>query len=390
MINVTLFGSNSGNNLGDAAILGSILLNFKAYPFYFFVPTPKPDFVNLYKKINNVSAVDIHPLRSLSVRFLGATTLNALRKSQYVFICDGILFGKRLFDPSFNFLSNIFCLLPVLKALKLKLVIFAAGLGPFNSYLSTKMVKSVLNASELIMLRDDESISLVQNLKPDLKTIRVGDPAFINPVSPESVCQAILEKHEIENPENLIGVNLTNYLGSWVSCRFSKKDFVIKVSEHLRIAKEKSKLELLFISTHPMDNSINESVAELLGSKFLPAGNYLSHDIMALMKKLKLFVGMRFHSLVLASAVGIPVIGIKYAPKVESLLKLFNTPELCVHLDKIDCLAETIQMTMKNIDGIRQIQQIQVQKEKLLAQKAFDTFVEFTNSSPLAPKVENI
>ncbi|MCS6961725.1 MAG: polysaccharide pyruvyl transferase family protein [Deltaproteobacteria bacterium] len=381
----TLFGSNSGNNLGDAAILSSILWNYRNKGFKFLVPTPNPSFVNLYRHLGNVRAVDIHPLRTLSVRFLGLTTINALRNSNYSLICDGILFGKRLFNPSFNFLSNLYILLPVLKALKVRLVCFACGLGPFDSKLSRKMARAVLEYCDLLLLRDDESIRLAIDLLGNEKQIRierVGDCAFINPISPEHVAEKIFEIYGISG-HTLVGVNITSYLGSWVGARTRKEEFFSKLEKTLIDVKKAFDLQYVFFSTHPMDNKANNEVAARTSSIFIPAGKFLSHDIMSVMAKCSAFIGMRFHSLILAAAAGVPVLGIRYAPKVGSLLKMLGSENLLVEIDNIQDMGYPFRFLLNNLSSIKDSQQVAVNREKQLALKAFEIFEQYAQSEHL-------
>ncbi len=380
-LRITLLGSNSGNNLGDAAILSSILFNFRNDPFHFFVPTPKPDFVKLYKNLGNSTPIDIHPLRGLSIRFLGFPTIRAISNSEFTLICDGILFGKRLLDPSFNFLSNIYLLLPLLG--KSRLGLFCCGIGPFNSKLSKALARAVLNSCEFVFLRDEESISIYNDLTGRKDAVRVGDAAFINPVSEPEIGRLLLEGHGVKDfSTRFIGVNLTSYLGSWVGNSMNKEDFSRFIVDNLKAVKRKVGINLIFFSTHPMDDSVNQYVANQTEAVFVPAKTYLSHDVMAAMSLCELFVGMRFHSLVLASSVGVPVLGIAYAPKVRSLLRLLNSNDLIIEFDTLAALEESMIRALNNLHKIKERQQAAVFHEKQLAEKAFNLFREIAGVKP--------
>ena len=104
---ITLLGSNSGNNLGDAAILSSILehLTRELPGSEFIVPTTKPSFTNThYGHRYNVKAISMMPWTG-SIRFVGIPTFAALWKSDVALICDGILFGGWCCFPFFRLLS---------------------------------------------------------------------------------------------------------------------------------------------------------------------------------------------------------------------------------------------------------------------------------------------
>ena len=96
---ITLLGNNSGRNLGDAAIMSSILdMVAKELPdAEVLVPTLNPNFVSdNYAQKYNVKAVDVR-LRTLSLRLLGLPTFYSLLRSDIALICDGIIFGRKLF-----------------------------------------------------------------------------------------------------------------------------------------------------------------------------------------------------------------------------------------------------------------------------------------------------
>jgi polysaccharide pyruvyl transferase WcaK-like protein len=59
---------------------------------------------------------------------------------------------------------------------------------------------------------------------------------------------------------------------------------------------------------------------------------YSSEEIMGVMGRMKYFAGMRLHSLILASAMNVPCIGLAYAPKVRHFMDLMGTPEALIEL----------------------------------------------------------
>jgi polysaccharide pyruvyl transferase WcaK-like protein len=70
----------------------------------------------------------------------------------------------------------------------------------------------------------------------------------------------------------------------------------------------------------------------MVNGKVLTNTTYLSHDIQAVLKRCGLLVGMRFHSIVLASSVETPVIGLIYAPKVRGYLRLLQCEDYGLEL----------------------------------------------------------
>ena len=61
----------------------------------------------------------------------------------------------------------------------------------------------------------------------------------------------------------------------------------------------------------------------------------------------KLVIGVRLHSLIMASAVGTPIVGIDYAPKVRGFIESIDWTEHCCHLRDL-----RIEKLQDLIDGI--------------------------------------
>ena len=111
---ITLLGNNSGRNLGDAAILSSILhqINSLLPKAKFFVPATHIEWIQKnYEAKYNAKALNVMPW-TLSIRLLGLPTMIAIAKSDTVFICDGIIFGKKILNPAFNYLITLLFLIP--------------------------------------------------------------------------------------------------------------------------------------------------------------------------------------------------------------------------------------------------------------------------------------
>jgi polysaccharide pyruvyl transferase WcaK-like protein len=122
---ITLLGNNSGRNLGDMAIMSSIMesLSKRLPNAEFYVPTIKPEWVRKhYGDRYNVKAINVMPW-TLSLRLLGLPTLRCLAKSDVALICDGIIFGKKLFNPAFNYLITLVFLVPLARLLDRKSVV---------------------------------------------------------------------------------------------------------------------------------------------------------------------------------------------------------------------------------------------------------------------------
>lgn len=368
---VTLLGNNSGRNLGDGAILSSILesltKNLKDVSFYapaVFHQWMQKNYENKY----NLKAVDVMPWTG-SIRLLGIPTIKCFLKSDVALICDGIIFGKKLLNPAFNYLITLFFLAPIAKICKCKLVCFNCGIGPFPSKLSKMMAKFLLNNCDLIMFRENDSRELAKEIGVEKEILLTGDSAFINPVSSDDVAIKILkEKFNIDKETPLFGVNVTSYMDSWLKKDEKIKDkneFLLMISDSVKEACKNlnQNIKPIIFSTQPMDEEVCNFVAKNCNGIVVDNSNYLSHDIQAIMRRCKILVGMRFHALILASAVKTPIVGLIYAPKVRGYMRHLNSPELSLELAQItkDSLTKTLVYAWENSEKIQKNQQEKIE-----------------------------
>jgi len=332
--NILLLGSNSGNNLGDAAILSGILDSVsKVLPeAEFVVPSHKPKFINEnYGKEFNVKGISFNPW-TFSIRFLGFTTFKAMKKADIAMICDGIIFGKNIFNPLFNYLNTLVFLVPWAKITNTKLVCYSCGIGPFRSKLERVLAKFLINNCDLVIMRDNDSKKLAQDIGVTKDIHVTGDPAFVNPVNDQKRAIEVMKENNINPEYPILGINVTKYIDGWLGKDEKVEDrenFLNMLSDGINSAKEKinENIQTVLFSTHPMDEGFCRELASKTAGNVIDNSRYLSHDIQAVMRESRLFIGMRFHSVVLSTAVGVPVIALIYAPKVKGMMRLMESGE---------------------------------------------------------------
>ena len=96
------------------------------------------------------------------------------------------------------------------------------------------------------------------------------------------------------------------------------------------------------------------------------------------MKRCDVFMGMRFHSLVLASAVEVPIIGLVYAPKVRGFMRLMECENFSLELANITPagLQEVTVHAWKNKAQLKMQQKKVVDELKAGARQAARTVAE--------------
>jgi polysaccharide pyruvyl transferase WcaK-like protein len=348
---ITLLGNNSGRNLGDAAILSAIMdsISQDAPETKFYVPSIAPKWImNHYGKRYNVEALDVMPWTG-SIRLLGIPTMRAMAKSDAALICDGIIFGKKFFNPTFNFLITLLFLAPWAKLVGCKLICHNCGIGPFPVTGSKWAARVVMNMSSLVTLRETESEAFAKDLGVKTEIKVTGDAAFLNPVSSKERGLEVMQAEGISETKPKMAVNVTSYLDTWLEKGervSSKEEFLDILADGIKRAQQsvQEEFEPVVFCTQPMDEEFSESFARKIGAKIVANSKYLSHDMQAVMRECGLMLGMRFHSCVLASAVDVPVVGLIYAPKVRGYMRFMNCAEYGLEL--ADLNAEKLGATL--------------------------------------------
>ncbi len=234
-----------------------------------------------------------------------------------------------------------------------KVMLYANGIGPINKENNKVKCRKILNTVDVITVRDERSMKVIEELgisKPKIKL--TADPVFLLNKS-ENIDQII---NEIGNDRYFC-----------ISIRNSK---VLNESFEKNLAKAidnicyKYQLTPVFIPLQKTDIKICEDTREHISVKSIILPSALApSDIMAVVAKGCMAVGMRLHMLIYAAAVAVPIVGIVYDPKVSGFMEYahqslyvndFEATEniLFEMLDRCFLNAETIKKDLEEIKEI--------------------------------------
>lgn len=381
MATITLLGSNSGRNAGDAAILAAImgsLSDVMGPDTAFEVPTTHPQFVDgNYSDQFRVKGISVMPWTG-SIRLLGIPTFRSIARTDAVMITDGIIFDVKLFNPLFNFLITLIFLVPWAKLLGKKVICYSVGIGPLESFWGRTFARWVGNASDLIMVRDEDSLKLFREIGVQKEIHLTADAVFSNWGVPASEVERILLKNDLKtaaSENRLLGVNVTRYVDMWLKKSekvSSKESFLPSFAKVLADLKGDLGLEPIIFITQVMDADFGRKLSQFVADELKKRGCepaeapkvisnevYTNHELLGVASRCRLLVGMRVHSLIIAAQSGTPVVGLVYAPKVRSFLKQLNTPEWAFELAELspDKLKSALEEAWNQYQAIQESQQ---------------------------------
>lgn len=321
---VFIFGWYGTETVGDKAILGGIL-NYYQEKF-----NGRIEFIigSLYPFITHRTCKELN----IDAKVVSTSNLDLLRysaSSDEVVMGGGPLMDlNELYVPYIGF--------KVAKKFGKKTTIFGCGIGPLKTQLFSKVVKEICQLSDDTKLRDRKSIEIFDNYNFDKQATFFGDPAkgFIKKTG----------DNFIEEKENI----LSCYLRDWTFEYFlgERKDFdekkmLFELSIANLIKKEADKLNVDRIEFHHMHNFVvgsdDRDFSRYFVDKYFQDDNRVFinkklstvDSIVQVMKKSKLNICMRFHSVLFAHTLNTNFVAIDYTlgGKIHLFLEEMNMLE---------------------------------------------------------------
>lgn len=339
---ITLLGSSSGRNSGDAALIAAIMDGIDracGRRLTYDIPTIRPAYIRHHYP-NQTRPVGMMPWHG-ALRMLGLPTIRALLRADAVIIFDAVLFDRSLFNPLFNFLSSLHLLLPLASRRGIPIIGYNVGAGPVHTPAGRRMLKAVADCMAFITVRDQDSLDLLQEVGTTNPRIRLMADAALNaPAMSPAEVNPIFHAAGIEPGQPKLGVNVNRYLDTWASANrtsMGREAFLNSFAEALAGFHREVAVPIVFVTTQHHDFEITEALR-----RRLPAGiptaliDNRKHDhaaIKGVLRHLDLLCGMRLHSLILASSELTPVVGITYQPKVAYYFRELGLGERTLSFD---------------------------------------------------------
>jgi len=233
--------------------------------------------------------------------------LNALNQSD-VFIWG----GGSLMQDSTSIASPIYYagLMALAQQRGLKTIAWAQGIGPLNKSLTRWLTKQALLGCDAISVRDTASAQLLNSWQ--IKSIIAPDPVWAlksaAPTQLEQINQdcvaVVLRSHPLLTKDRL--------------------NTIIKALHNFQI---QTQAQILLIPFQPAQDMAIAQVAhtQLEQDSAIVALND-PQEIKGLFKQVKMTIGMRLHSLIMAAAEGSNCFALSYDPKVTQLMSEANIP----------------------------------------------------------------
>ena len=325
---VMISGYYGFRNTGDDSLLKVIIENLQQV-------SPKFDITVLSQKPRETRK--IYGVKSINRRNPFRVLFNMLKGG--LLINGG---GSLLQDvTSTKSLLYYLAIMRMAKACGMKVMVYANGIGPIRNEKNKKRVKSTLQLVDAITLRDVMSFRELEDLHIRRDKMQVtADPAFALEAVPEERVSEIFKAEGIAEDKEYFALSVRE-------APDNRTDFVERVASVCDYAYEKYGLNPLIISMQPKDKGISGRIKRMM--KYNAAdleGSYSATEILGVIRRTKLVIGMRLHTLIYAATCGVPMLGLSYDPKVDAVLEVLgqdygtavsdlNVEVLKSHIDEI-------------------------------------------------------
>ena len=271
-------------------------------------------------------------------------------KNADLFIFGG---GQEIQDhASIAFLISGLLKIALAKILSRPIFCYALGVGPVATRLGKLLTPLVLNQADFITVRDEDSRECLRQLgvtKPPCFV--TADPAFALTFVKKRQAQDIFSAEKIPETNGpriaIVPRRWFHYQHYFLPMSFRTRFFPLggqKEYAHLKkiiaqIADHSVatyKAQVIFVPLRSAgsevnpgqdDDQVSKEIINLMKFKknvFLLRGNYSPKELKAFLGQMDLVIGMRMHSLIMGSTMGVPVIGIGILPKFKSFFEMIT------------------------------------------------------------------
>jgi polysaccharide pyruvyl transferase CsaB len=300
---IMISGYYGYKNTGDDSLLYAIVKNL----------TEEKKHIDItVLSANPAETSKLYGVRSIN-RFNALKVLRYMRRTKLL-ISGG---GSLLQDVTST--KSLLYYLSVIKAAKragMKVMVYASGIGPIKNKNNRGVTRDILNEVDLITLREPASFDELKLLNVEKPPIYVTtDPAFSLEKASDSIINEILEKEGIDKNSEYFIVSIR----PWKNI---DKAFNTKLATLCDFLSDKYNMTALFVPMQcSADIDANYLVAKNLKSRYsMIKGSYSAQQLLGIISKAKLVIGMRLHVLIYAASALVPFFGISYDTKVDSML----------------------------------------------------------------------
>lgn len=292
--------------------------------------------------------------------------------------CDAIISGGGSLFQDATSSTSLYYYLGIVQLgmwMRKKVFVYSQGIGPIYKKVNQKIFSCVIKKAASISLRDSISKNELTRLKIDKKVyVEVtADPVFLLESAPEEKAEQVLSLLGIERKKDSLLIGLS--VRQWKDSPTSASTFAQIVDNII----QKYGATVVFLPFHhPSDLEFSKKIVGLMKNEAaVLEDRLLPSEVMAVMGKMDINIGVRLHALILSAAVGVPVIGISYDPKIDGFLNSIGLTSACTYQElNWEAIDDAIAYCMDNREDLSKIIKDKAVENKKLAKDTFNRLLE--------------
>ena len=304
MKNIFIFGYYGFRNTGDEAILQTIVSQIRS-------AIPNAEITALtYKALETSERFGIKAISRNNFKEL----IKAIKGADVVISGGGSILQDATSSRS---LLYYLAIIYIAKKFNKKVMFYGNGFGPITNSFNKKLARLIINEVDAITVRDHYSKEFMQSLGIKKNITVTADVVFSMEQPSEEIIDELLHKENLDLQKPIIGISIRKWKG-----QEHYTGIIAKTADYL----VRRNFQVVFIPMqYPDDYLISTEITSMMetNAKVIEE-QYTPQEILGLIGKLHLLIGMRLHSLVFAAIANVPMIGLEYEDKIKSFLKLVN------------------------------------------------------------------
>lgn len=297
-------------NMGDDSLLQQIINRIKSLD-------------------NNVRITVLSKKPKMTSRIYG---VNSINRFNLISIHRAMKHAKLLINGGGNLLQNktsrrsliyYIYIMRLAKKYGLKLMLYASGIGPVYGEKYLNMTRDILNAADIITLREELSLHEIRKMGVINPNISITcDPVFYLDCAEENWVKYVMYREKLSMKKKYFIFSPRSIKDHFINLPDNFDDILAEAC--LQVSR-KFKLEPIIIPLqHKTDYNLCKKVADYSGGKVV--SGLSAAELAGLTKHMEFVAGLRLHLLIYAISAGTPVIAIDCDPKIKGLFEMINSP----------------------------------------------------------------
>lgn len=327
---VGISGSYGGLNLGDEAILQSIITQLRrSLPVEITVFSRNPEDTLRRHKVE----------RAVPIRKITRSEVLPEIERLDLMILGG---GGILFDAEVKiYLREVM----VAHEKGIPVMVYAVGAGPLEDPTAQEAVRDCLNMANVITVRERSAKQILEEVGVNHEILVTADPAIL--LKPEPLPDGTIEREHLKGERSLIGISVREPGVAAPDIEVEHYHALLADAADYMVDRFDADVVFIPMERHMMDVQHSHAVvARMLRASQATVlkGEYTSGQLLTIMSHFVFAVGMRLHFLIFSAIQGVPFVALPYASKIGGFLeelqmtmppiRLVNAGRLIAYIDR--------------------------------------------------------